>query len=108
MEESAERIKPLGGGGLDLNHSRGGNAGVRGNVLEVAAHSNGTGTQNGDGVRQVLNLAQQVARQQNGGTFICQRSDEGTHGQGDIGVEPVGRLIQQEQSGGAEQGAGNM
>lgn len=59
-------------------------------------------------MRQVLNLAQQVARQQNGGTFICQRSDEGTHGQSDIGVEPIGRLIQQEQSGGAEQGAGNM
>ena len=49
-----------------------------------------------------------MARQQNGGTFIRQRPDEGTHGQGDIGVEPVGWLIQQEQGGGAEQGAGNM
>ena len=27
-------------------------------ILEVAAHSDGTGTQNGDGVRQILNFAQ--------------------------------------------------
>ena len=81
---------------------------MRGNILEVAAHSNGASAQNGDGVRQVLNLAQQMTRQQNGGAVFRQRSDEGTHGQGDIGVESVGRLVQQEQSGGAEQGAGNM
>ena len=42
-EEPAERIKPLGGGGLDLYHGRGGNAGVRGDVFEAAAHGDGTG-----------------------------------------------------------------
>ena len=107
-EESAQRIKTLGRVGANLNHGRGGNAGVCGNILEVATDSNGAGTQNGDGVRQILNFAQQVARQQNGGTVFCQRTDQGTHRQRDIGIEPVGRLIQQEQSGGAERSAGNV
>ena len=48
----------LGGGGIHLNHSRGGNTGVCGNVLETAAHGNRTGAQNGDGMRQVLDFAQ--------------------------------------------------
>ena len=107
-EEAAQRIKTLGRVGANLNHSRGGNAGVCGNILEATAHSNGAGTQNGDGVRQILNFAQQVARQQNGGTVFCEGTDQGTHRQCDIGVETVRWLIQQEQGGGAEHGAGNM
>ena len=79
-EEPAERINALGGGGLDLNHSRGGNTCVRGNILETAAHSNGASAQNGNSVRQILDFAQQVARQQNGGTVFRERTDEGTHG----------------------------
>ena len=62
-EEAAQRIETLGGSGLDLNHGRGGNTGVRGNVLEGAAHGDRTGTQNGDGVRQILDFAEQVTRQ---------------------------------------------
>ena len=42
-EEPTKRIKALGGGGLDLYHGRGGNAGVRGDVFEAAAHGDGTG-----------------------------------------------------------------
>ena len=33
-EEAAQRIETLGGGGFNLNHGRGGNTCVRGNVLE--------------------------------------------------------------------------
>ena len=79
-EEPAERINALGGGGLDLNHGRGGNTCVRGNVLETAAHSNGASAQDGDGVRQVLDFAQQVACEQNGGAVFRERTDKGSYG----------------------------
>ncbi|CNJ11438.1 Uncharacterised protein [Mycobacterium tuberculosis] len=59
-------------------------------------------------MRQVLDFAEQVARQQNGGAVFREGADEGSHGQGDIGVEPVGRLVQQEQGGGAEQRASDV
>ena len=87
-------------GGLDLNHGRGGDMPRAATSPETVAHSNGTSAQDGDGMRQVLDFAQQVAFVSRMAALSSVRERIRVRTVKAIRVEPVGRLIQQSRKGG--------